>query len=604
MTALRIAISAGVSQRVSLRSTRITCAPPRTPHTQGLLSVSEGALVLGPASKRLSVSGFTRLDSGHHQGVFAAMTPTMPTRISLPVNSAGGNSGASSSGSGSGAMGSMQQQLLRQQPPAHMPLATWLSSWGRPRSSTSLSQQLAWVLGTHPTAASSIDTDAYAYAAGARGAGQQQVHQAFVPEPDTTPGECRFRLELTVTQASEFWMAPVSPAFAAAAAAAAVPSGGAARRPPMGARQPPSSSSSRGASGSGQQAASMNVDSSDKAWWGVGWQHYLGLQQEAGFQQDTAAAAANAASFNAVPVNRRSAMEVAPPQVFNTVLQIAVGDTGAAGSVQQQGAMDEYAGEADYAAGYEAGYAAAAAEAGVVAAAAASAAASVAAAEAARSAAAAIAALPPQYQHPHHGAAPPQAQGGARTLQGRPMPDLQKLLAASSSVAAEWQSHASSLARSLIETDVGSSAPAAPSAAAPDSSSGSSSGSRYGVRSLFDAWLMPCSHSNRDSPYCRQEMQGSDGSSYGAPSSSSGVATYRRQPRLQIQGMLISDNCHARWALTAVALPPGGLEVQALWYALLALLMCLIQVIMLRKQAAAVTRSSAVALRVSLVGVW
>jgi hypothetical protein len=167
-------------------------------------------------------------------------------------------------------------------------------------------------------------------------------------------------------------------------------------------------------------------------------------------------------------------------------------------------------------------------------------------------------------------------------------------------------------------TEVGS-APSSTSDPAPASEAPSDiadSSSRYGVRNLFDAWLLPCQHpKQRDTHACRQQLLSSalhttntgSSSSTGRGlqfSSSSGSSSRQQQPRLHIEGLLISDNCQARWALSAVALPPGGLEVQALWYALLALLVCLVQVVALRKQASVVTRSSAVALRVSLVGVW
>lgn len=149
----------------------------------------------------------------------------------------------------------------------------------------------------------------------------------------------------------------------------------------------------------------------------------------------------------------------------------------------------------------------------------------------------------------------------------------------------------------------------APAAEAPSDVSDSSS--RYGVRNLFDAWLLPCQHpKQRDTQACRQQLLSSALRTTSSSSASrglqfsSGSGGRQQQPRLHIQGLLISDNCQARWALSAVALPPGGLEVQALWYALLALLVCLVQVVVLRRQASVVTRSSAVALRVSLVGVW
>jgi hypothetical protein len=98
---------------------------------------------------------------------------------------------------------------------------------------------------------------------------------------------------------------------------------------------------------------------------------------------------------------------------------------------------------------------------------------------------------------------------------------------------------------------------------------------------LVDTWMLPCSH-----PLQQQQQ-------------------HRRQHnRLILQGLLLSDNCNASWALTAVALPPGGLQRHAMCYAVVALLVCLLQVVMLRRQAQRVAGSSAAALRMSVVGVW
>jgi hypothetical protein len=342
------------------------------------------------------------------------------------------------------------------------------------------------------------------------------------------------------------------------------------------------------------------------------------VQQQQQQQQDEEEEEVYEAAPYPMAPGRRSAMEILPPGLSNTVLQIPISPLGS----PSIGVLDEYevaaAADADYAAGYEAGYAAAAAEAEAVASAA------VAAAQAARNAAAAIAALPRQYQA-HMGS----VQGAVRALKARDFPeDDSTMLGGAATAAGNWQQQSY---RSLIEQGpqgyaavaaAPAAAAAAPSstvadtaAAAAEAPQGVDSSSRYGVRSIFDAWLLPCSHpKQRDTPVCRQQLlsstlkNGGSSSSFTYASSGSSASSSRlqqqQQPRLHIQGLLISDNCQARWALSAVALPPGGLEVQALWYALLALLMCLVQVLLLRRQAAIVTRSSAVALRVSLVGVW
>lgn len=106
-----------------------------------------------------------------------------------------------------------------------------------------------------------------------------------------------------------------------------------------------------------------------------------------------------------------------------------------------------------------------------------------------------------------------------------------------------------------------------------------------GPVSLIDYWLLPCSHPQQlHHPHCRQQQ--------------------RQQQRMVIQGLLLSDNCNASWSITAVALPPGGLERQAMCYAIGALLLCLAQVVLLRRQAQLAQASPAAALKLSLVGVW
>jgi hypothetical protein len=184
-----------------------------------------------------------------------------------------------------------------------------------------------------------------------------------------------------------------------------------------------------------------------------------------------------------------------------------------------------------------------------------------------------------------------------RALHARDFPgDDRGMLNGATGATGSWQ-HGS--ARSMIEqhapgySAAGGAAPAAAAAPSGDSSeavaaeapqddsSSSSSSSRYGVRDLFDAWLLPCSHpKQRDTQACQQHLLNSalHGSSSSSRALEFGGSSRQLQPKVHVQGLLISENCNARWALSATALPPGGLEVQALWYALLALLVCLLQV--------------------------
>jgi hypothetical protein len=424
--------------------------------------------------------------------------------------------------------------------------------------------------------------------------------------------ECKFRLELTVSRADDFWVASAATNRAAAAAAAAVPSraamhslhqkigpGPAAQQtaPQQGQATSPSAAAAAVTSPYVVQKTDATfVDSASDNSWDVSWQYFAAEEaDEAGpqgpldQQQQQQQVQQEQQPPHPVSIGRRSAMEVPLPTGFaNTILQIPLIPAGS----PSIGVLDEYdaavAADADYAAGYEAGYAAAAAEAEAAASAA------VAAAEAARNAAAAIAALPRQYP------------GAVRALHARDFPgDDRGMLNGATSAAGSGQ-HGS--ARSMIEQQpqgypaAGAAAAAAPvaaatAAAAPsdvsseavaaeapqdESSSSSSSSSRYGVRDLFDAWLLPCSHpKQRDTQACQQHLLNS--ALHGSSSSSSralefGGSSRQLQPKVHVQGLLISENCNARWALSATALPPGGLEVQALWYALLALLVCLLQV--------------------------
>lgn len=592
---------------------------------QGVLSVSEGALVLGPALKRLALSGFTRMDPDNNQGVYAVMSPQAPVHIAPPDYPASpihvGRSTLSvpqqqqQQASHTQKQPQQTQQRSQQQQQHREPgqqYKGWLASLQLARSgqgSSTFSQQLSWILRS-----SAADEAPAAFAS------TQSSH------PSSGQGgmdECKFRLELTVTRADDFWVASAATNRAAAAAAAAVPSRAAmhslhqkiGQSPAMQQPQTPQPEHPRQQQQLEQQAYSAGyvlhpngpiVDTASKNFWGLSWQQYFGVEEQQQEQQqgEEEEEEDGEQSPDSVPVRRRSAMEVPPPTGYNTVLQIPLGPVGS----PSIGILDEYdvAADAEYAAGYEAGYAAAAAEAEAAATAAA------AAAEAARNAAAAIAALPRQYQS-HTGS----AQGSVRALKARDFPGVDKLMLSGAAGASGWQPP---VTRSMIEqAQAYPSAPAAapaevgeaPSSTAPapasEAPSDTDSSSRYGVRNLFDAWLLPCLHpKQRDTQACRQQMltTGLHPSSSSQALEYSSSSSRQQQPRLHIQGLLISDNCHARWALSAVALPPGGLEVQALWYALLALLVCLVQVMLLRRQAAVVTRSSAVALRVSLVGVW
>jgi len=616
---------------------------------QGVLSVSEGALVLGPALKRLSLSGFTRLDRSNNQGIYAVMSPQSPVRIAPPDFTSGhGNAGRST-------LSSPQQPHSQQQQQD----TSWLATWPRQRSgkgAPSLTQQLAWIL------RSSAGDETAAAAAAAMTSSQS------LPTGSTqgAAGECKFRLELTVTRADDFWTTTATShrAAAAAAAAAAAPPPRAAmhslhqkigqgpataRLPPQPSQQQQQQQKQKQQQQHGEAAAPAGgfvlgpqgplMDTGSTNYWGLSWQQYFGVddeqeedqqQQQLQRQREQQVGVTAEPPYPAVPSGRRSAMEVPLPAGLNTVLRIPLAPAGSPAI----GVMDDLeaaaaAADTDYAAGYEAGYAAAAAEAEAVATAA------VAAAEAARSAAAAIAALPRPYQ-----AVGASSQAATRTLKARDFPGMEKVMLNSPGPGAgagagpvdSWQAP---VARSMIEQGghstaaapleapaAAAAAPATAAAAAPgitdtaataaEAPSDIDSSSRYGVKSLFDTWLLPCTHpKQRDTPVCRQQLLSGAlrTSSSGTFSSSSrsletSSSSSRQQPRLHVQGLLVSDNCNAQWALSAVALPPGGLEVQALWYALLALLVCLVQVMLLRKQAAIVTRSSAVALRVSLVGVW
>jgi hypothetical protein len=589
---------------------------------QGVLSVSEGALVLGPALKRLALSGFTRIDPDNNQGVYAVMSPQAPIRIAPPDYPASPiNMGRStlavsqqqqqqqqSSSQQQPPQGPQGQQQQQQQQPGQQ-YKGWLSSLQRGKSSqgsSSFPNQLAWLL----RSSAGDDTPA-ALATG------QIPHFSSSSSSSSRPGAqggCKFRLELTaVTRDDDLWVAGASTSKVAAAAVpprAAMHSlhqkiGQAPAMKQQQQQQPAEQHQGPSPVGYVVDPDGPVVDTASRNFLGLSWQQYFGVEEQGvgphGLQMQGPPQRQQGEAPYPVP-KRRSAMEVPLPTGLNTVLQIPLGPGGS----PSLGMFDEYevaaAADADYAAGYEAGYAAAAAEVEAAASAA------VVAAEAARNAAAAIAALPRQYQ----GSAP----GSIRALKARDFPGTDKMVLNGASAAA-WQPQ---LERSLIEqVQVHPSAPAAaPSevgaapiglgpAPAAEAPSDLDSSSRYGVRNLFDAWLLPCSHpKQRDTQACQQQQRLS--SSLHTSSSRtleySSASSSRQQPRLHIHGLLISDNCQARWALNAVALPPGGLQVQALWYALLALLVCLVQVMVLRRQASIVTRSSAVALRVSLVGVW
>ena len=574
---------------------------------QGVLSVSEGALVLGPALKRLALSGFTRIDADNRQGVYAVMSPQAPTHIAPPDYPASpvhvGRSTLSSP-----PPSAQQQQQQNQHHPAYQPQQQqqnqptgWLSAWVRGRaghSTSTFSQQLGWIL-------RSSAGDDTAAAAAAMAAASQQQQQLFAAS------ECKFRLELTVSRADDFWVASAATNRAAAAAAAAVPSraamhslhqkigAGPAAQQTAPQQQQQGQETSPSAAGAAAAAAASPyvvqktdapfVDSASDNSWDVSWQYFAAEEADEAAPQgplDQQQQHQEQQPPHPVSIGRRSAMEVPlPTGLSNTILQIPLIPAGS----PSIGVLDEYdaavAADADYAAGYEAGYAAAAAEAEAAASAA------VAAAEAARTAAAAIAALPRQYP------------GAVRALHARDFPvDDRGMLNGATGAAGSWQ-HGG--ARSMIEQQTqgypaagaaaAAAAPVAAAAATPsgvsseavaaeapqDDSSSSSSSSRYGVRDLFDAWLLPCSHpKQRDTQACQQHLLNS--ALHGSGSSSRalefGGSSRQLQPKVHVQGLLISENCNARWALSATALPPGGLEVQALWYALLALLVCLLQV--------------------------
>jgi hypothetical protein len=604
---------------------------------QGVLSVSEGALVLGPALKRLALSGFTRIDPDNNQGIYAVMSPQAPVRIAPPDYPASpihmGRSTLAVPQQQQQQQSSSQQQLpqgpQRQQQHQQEPgqqYKGWLSPLQRGKSgqgSSSFPNQLAWLL----RSSANDDTPAALATSQISHFSSSSSSSSSSSGRPAAQGECKFRLELTaVTRADDVWVAAASTSKVAAAAAAVPPRAAmhslhhkigqaAAMQLQQEQRQPAEQEQGPLPVGYVVHPTGPVVDTASKNFWGLSWQEYLGVEQQQQQQQGVGPQGLGPQGSlqqqqqgeAPYPVpERRSAMEVPLPAGLNTVLQIPLGPGGS----PSLGMFDEYevaaAADADYAAGYEAGYAAAAAEVEAAASAA------VVAAEAARSAAAAIAALPRQYQ-----GSPP---GSVRALKARDFPGMDKMVLNGASAAA-WQAQ---LERSLIEqVQVHPSAPAAaPSAvgAAPiglgpapaaEAPSDLDSSSRYGVRNLFDAWLLPCSHpKQRDTHACQQQQLSS--SHHASSSTSSRMLEYssasssssQQQPRLHIEGLLISDNCQARWALHAVALPPGGLEVQALWYALLALLVCLVQVMLLRRQACVVTRSSAVALRVSLVGIW